>query len=246
MDRPFSIATAGGARPALRVGAHADLRASLATLELAPPRPALVLVGGAGGLDAGGLLRLEPLFGGALVPLAEESGACVLDGGTDAGVMGLMGRARAAARASFPLVGVLVEALAADLDGRGEDSADEPERLEPHHSHFVLVEGSSWGDESPLLAAAAGAVAGGAPTATVLVNGGEVAWADVEHSVRARRPVVAVAGSGRAADDLAAAVAGEPASERATGLARGGLVTTVPAEPAALWAELERILGGEH
>lgn len=106
-------------------------------------------------------------------------------------------------------------------------------RLEPHHSHVLLVEGSRWGDENPPLAAAAGPIADGASITTALINGGEVAWTDVEESVRAGRPVIAVSGSGRAADDLAAAVAGQPAGERATRLAASGLLTAGPAESGA-------------
>jgi hypothetical protein len=243
LDLLFSIPTAGGPRPAVRVHADGDLKPALAALGLDSPRAVLVLVGGAAGLDADGLRRLEPIFADAIVPVAERHGACVLDGGTDAGVMRLMGRAREAVSASFPLVGVLVEALAADLDKHGAAPADEPERLEPRHSHFVLVDGSRWGDESPWLAAAAGIVAGDAPVVTLIVNGGEVAWADAELSIATERALIAVSGSGRAADELSAAVAGESAGERATQLAATGLVTAVPANPEALIGAVEQALG---
>src|SRR5215208_6911025 len=96
--------------------------------------------------------------------------------------------------------------------------------LEPNHSHFVLVPGTVWGDETPWLAAVATTLAGTQESATLLLNGGEISWADVEASVAAGRPVVAVAGSGRTADALAAAVRGMPGDRRAAGLAASGLV----------------------
>ena len=53
-----------------------------------------------------------------------------------------------------------------------------------------------------------------------------------------------VAGSGRTADVFAAALAGDPADERAVSLIRSGLIHSVPADqPAFLAGQLEAILG---
>jgi hypothetical protein len=68
------------------------------------------------------------------------------------------------------------------------------------------------------------------------VNGGDVARRDVEASVEAGRAVVIVAGSGRAADELAGEVQG--------GLFASGLV--VVAAPAAVPGEVARLLGGRR
>ncbi len=46
-----------------------------------------------------------PLIERALIPLCEELGAAIVDGGTDAGLMRLVGRARTATHAQFPLIG---------------------------------------------------------------------------------------------------------------------------------------------
>ena len=99
--------------------------------------------------------------------------------------------------------------------------------LDAHHTHFVLVPGAEWGAESPWIAQVGTELAGGLPSVTVLVNGGEIAYADVEHSLRAGRPVLAIAGSGRTADELSSAVRGVPADERAVRLAASGLVRAV-------------------
>jgi hypothetical protein len=46
-------------------------------------------------------------------------------------------------------------------------------------------------------------LARGKPALTLLINGGEISRADVQHSLDAGRPVIALAGSGRLADELA-------------------------------------------
>jgi hypothetical protein len=57
----------------------------------------------------------------------------------------------------------------------------------------------------------------------VLANGGAIAWDDVAFSVAEERPVVALAGSGRTADELAAAE-----TPRAQALHDTGLVSVAP------------------
>ena len=200
---PFPLQTRGAsvAATAVRVARHDELPDALLALGLAGPRPTLVLVGGAAGLVDGALTRLRPLFVEAIAPFAEAHAACVVDGGTDAGVMALAGGARAELGATFPLVGVVVEALGAFPAGPPLEGP--AARLEPHHTHFVLVPGARWGDESPWIGALAGALAAEGPSGTLPVEGGAIAWNDVAESVAAHRQVVVVAGSGRTADALA-------------------------------------------
>ena len=186
---------------------------ALQQLDLPPHRPVLVLVGGAGYLENED--ALESLFT-ALARVAEEVGAIVVDGGTDAGVMCLMGRARAATRGTFPLVGVAPRGRVR-LPDEPPAADDDRVPVEPHHTHLILVPGNAWGDESPYLARVATLLAGNAPSVTVLVNGGEVARQDVEHSLAEGRPVIVVAGTGRLADELAAA-ADRPAGVRVVGM----------------------------
>ena len=47
--------------------------------------------------------------------------------------------------------------------------------LELNHSHFVMVPGDEWGDESNWIAQVADTVAGDMASVTLLVNGGEIA-----------------------------------------------------------------------
>jgi hypothetical protein len=221
----------------------ADVTAAVAALGLRGQGPVLVVVGGAAGLDEGGKERLFSLFSHALLPVAVAWQAVVVDGGTDSGVMQLLGRARAEAGASFPLVGVAAEKKVI-LPGDGAEPGDRAP-LETNHSHFVLVPGSSWGDESPWLSWVATEIAGNAPSATVLINGGEIAFQDIAHSLEADRPVLAIAGTGRTADRIAAAVNDDHTDERATRLADSPLVSAVSwgEGPAAVRVALEELMG---
>ena len=234
--RPRRLTLASGrTAEALPVGSETDLRRAPEALGVERDRPVLVLVGGAAGLDEGELERLAPMFTNVLAPLAEKLGACVVDGGTDAGVMRLMGRARSRTQARFPLVGVLVADL---VTMPGERAKGDAPPLEPNHTHFVLVPGSAWGDEGPWLARVASAIAGQAGSITILVDGGEISWRDAACSVEARRPVVVAEGSGRTADVLAAALRRTTGDARARSLVASGLVQAVELGDGAALARL--------
>jgi hypothetical protein len=231
----------GAAAVALEVTHAEDLPSAVVLLGLQPPRPTVVVVGGAGGLNEADIDELRPIFASGIVPEVERRRAAVVDGGTLAGVMRLCGETRAALSASFPLIGV-VAAGTVQLPGR--PAPPDGAALEPRHSHFVIVPGDTWGAEAPWIAQTAAVIAGTSPSITVLVNGGQIAYEDVERSVHAGRRVAVVAGSGRTADALAAAVDGAPSDERAQALAASGLINSVPADqPAALAELLEAVLG---
>jgi hypothetical protein len=188
---------------AIRVHRSTELSIALHDLGLHYPHPTLVLVGGAGELRDVELARLRPLFVEVLAPLFEVLGAFVVDGGTDAGVMRLMGEARGETGATFSLIGVPAAGLVT-LPGATTPRA-EAAPLEPHHTHFVLVPGSKWGDDSPWLSRVASTLGSGKPSLTLLINGGEITREDVSQSVKAGRPVVVVGGTGRLADEIAIA-----------------------------------------
>jgi len=226
VEEPFSISfPTGSSSSAIRVNQPAELPSALRKLGLHHSRRVLVVVGGAGKLTEVEMTSIGPLFVEVLAPLAEALGACVADGGTYSGVMHLMGQARTETQASFPLVGVAATGTVALPD----TPLPRPDAtlLEPNHTHFVLVPGSEWGDDSPWLPRVVRVLAKGAPSVTVVVNGGENTWKDVSESVEAGRRVIAVAGSGRAADMLVGALRGETVDERAQELVASGLVQAV-------------------
>lgn len=235
--------TSGGPPRPVRVAQVSDLPAALDVVGVPRPRPALVLVGGAGGMDEAVQAVLAGVLREVVVPCVERHGAVVVDGGTDSGVMRMLGRARAERAAGFPLVGVAVEATVR-VPGGGP-VIDDAAELERHHGHVVLVPGSAWGDESPWLAAAADAIAGDRPSLTVVVNGGAITYADVAASLQRGRPVVVLAGTGRTADTIADARAGRPADERAVAIAASRRTQVVAVDDApALRTAIDTLLRG--
>jgi len=230
-----------------RIEEQTELHSALASLDLAVGCPTLVLVGGASKLDQAATANVHSLFTEVLVPLAAEHNLTVVDGGTDAGIMRMMGEARNKAQQSFPLVGVAPSGLVS-LPSEPSTHADAAE-LEGHHTHCFLIPGNEWGDESPWIAQVATAISQGKPSIAVLINGGQVTWKDALSNVKAGRHVVVVNGSGRTADILAKAISvangnalaeEDTADERAAFLVASGLMSTI--ELSAPREELKRSL----
>lgn len=189
-------------------------------------RPVLVLVGGAGGMSDAHLETLRGLLAAAVLPLLDRRGAAVVDGGTDSGVMRVVGGARASGDHRFPLVGVAAEGTV--VTGDGAPSNPDAAALEPHHTHFVLVPGCEWGDEAPWLGHVAESIADSAAMLTMVVNGGEITFDDVAASLTRHRPVLVLAGTGRTADAIADARAGRDADPRAVAIAASALTRVLP------------------
>jgi hypothetical protein len=232
MEQPLKIIFPTGlTAEAIQVSSSADLNFVLQKLGIDHQGPAMVVIGGASKLSEADFERVRQLFANVLAPLAQKWNAAVVDGGTEVGVMRLMGQARLEIGADFPLVGVLPVGLAA-LPNQAPPSL-EAAPLEANHTHFVLVPGSSWGDESTWIANIASAIADTAASVTVLVNGGEVTWKDASESVEADRSLIVVAGSGRTADILKSAVRGQSTDKRAEEIVSSGLVQAIDLEAEA-------------
>ncbi|WP_271254765.1 hypothetical protein [Pseudanabaena sp. Chao 1811] len=185
----------------IEVERQQDLSAAIDAMGLQETRPVLVVIGGASLISDEDFARLQKLFVEVLAPLVNNLGCFVVDGGTDAGVMKLMGDAKRQTGFGFPLIGVSPIGLVQLPDTTNPPLKSVP--LEPHHTHFFLVAGFNWGDESPWLAKIASLLAGDYPSVTVLINGGEIALVDAKESTKVDRPIVAIAGSGRLADEIA-------------------------------------------
>lgn len=179
------------------------------------PHPVMVIIGGAGVLDRDLAKNpslktaLQSFFQEVLAPLAQTQGLIVMDGGTKSGVISLMGESRVAIAAEFPLIGVVPQGKA-QLPGQPSTGATSTHNLEPNHTHFFLIPGDQWGQESPWLADFATLIAAEQqPVLTVLMNGGPTSLVDLQANLAAGCLVVIVKGSGRLADQVGAAVAGE-------------------------------------
>jgi hypothetical protein len=233
MEKPFTVTFPSGAiAEVVRVNPQVDLYDLLHEIELDRHRPVLVVIGGASKLSKEDFNRVRRLFTEVLAPLAEKWQATVIDGGTDAGVMRLMGQARIEVNGNFPLVGVIPIDLAILPEQSAPSSDAAP--LEPNHTHFILIPGSEWGDESTWIANIATALtADAAGSVTVLINGGEVSWIDASQSVQSDRSLIVVAGSGRTADMLATALHGNIVDQRAEPIVASGLVQAIDLETGA-------------
>ncbi len=191
--------------------------ASLAALDLKGPIPSMVVIGGAGKMSSESKHRVSQLFSKVLAPIAEAYGITVFDGGTDAGVIQMMGQARQYIHGSFNLVGVAPKAkielpgyaIHSNKDGIGGDLIN----LEENHTHFALIPGTSWGQESPWLAHCASLLANHYPSLAILINGGKISLSDLLLNLSVGRQSVIIAGSGRLADEIANTISGGSPSE---------------------------------
>lgn len=170
-----------------------EIQEALTQLEIPHPRPVIVLVGGAAGVGWWDKFPMRKAIG-MIARLADETQSVVVDGGMQAGVMAEIGRQRKQKKFSFPLIGVASEGLSI--------KGDPDFVFDPHHTHFILVPGENWGDESPWISKIATAIAGEKKSITILVNGGQISKSDVGYSILEDRPAFVMRGTGRMADNI--------------------------------------------
>ncbi len=178
---------------AVNITEDREIRQALTDLQIPHPKSVIVLVGGASGI---GWLDKFPMSKAIriITRLAEETQSVVVDGGTQAGIMKEIGKQRKQKKYSFPLVGVVFDSLLMQ---------EEPQSiLDPNHTHFFLIPGEDWGDESAWISKIATAIAGDQQSITVLVNGGNISRTDVEYSLLENRPTFVMRGTGRMADEI--------------------------------------------
>lgn len=123
------------------------------------------------------------------------------------GVMAEIGQIKARNGYKFPLVGITPKELVTWPGGPRSTKflwwGKQLWQLEPHYSHFILVPGSEFGDESPWIVDTATLLSKDQRSVTILINGGEVSRKDIQLSLENGRPVIALSRTGRLADELA-------------------------------------------
>ena len=170
-----------------------EIPEALTELGIPHPKPVIVLVGGAGGVGWWDKFPMSKAVR-IVARLAQETGSVVVDGGTQAGIMAEVGKQRKRYHFSFPLIGVVVDSLL---------SREDPQSmLDPHHTHFFLVPGQVWGDESAWISRIATRIAGDQKSITILVNGGDISRTDVNYSLLENRTAFVMRGTGRMADEI--------------------------------------------
>lgn len=178
---------------AVNITDNHEITAALNQIGIPHPKTVIVLVGGAGGvgfLDKFAMRKAVSI----VAKLAHETDSVVVDGGTQAGIMTEIGKQRKKNKYNFPLVGVIFETL---LMKEKADSI-----LDPNHTHFILIPGDDWGDESSWISKIATSIAGDHKSITVLINGGNISRQDVEYSLMEKRPTYVMRGTGRMADEI--------------------------------------------
>ena len=175
------------------ISGNTDIDKAMEELQIPHPKTVIVLVGGAGGI---GWLDKFPMRKaiGIVARLADETRSVVIDGGTQAGIMAEIGKQRKRNKFSFPLIGVVFDSLLMQQEPQSV--------LDPNHTHFFLIPGQDWGDESVWISKIATRVAGEKKSITILVNGGKISRTDVEYSLMENRPTFVMRGTGRLADEI--------------------------------------------
>lgn len=182
---------------------RSDLAQAIAELHLENNYPVIVLIGG--GIDEKQADVTQRAIQ-TIARVAENMNALVICGGTDMGVMAEIGQMRTQNHYKFPLVGITLEDLVTWPEGPSSIKflwwGKQRWQLEPHYSHFILVPGSEFGDESPWIVDAATALSKGHRSVTILINGGEVSRKDIELSLEHGRQVIVLSRTGRLADEI--------------------------------------------
>jgi len=175
------------------ISGNTDIDKAMEELQIPHLKTVIVLVGGAGGI---GWLDKFPMRKaiGIVARLADETRSVVIDGGTQAGIMAEIGKQRKRNKFSFPLIGVVFDSLLMQQEPQSV--------LDPNHTHFFLIPGQDWGDESVWISKIATRVAGEKKSITILVNGGKISRTDVEYSLMENRPTFVMRGTGRLADEI--------------------------------------------
>ncbi|MBK9927692.1 MAG: hypothetical protein IPP66_20670 [Anaerolineales bacterium] len=178
---------------AVNISDNNEIPEALTQLGIPYPKTSIVLVGGAGGI---GFMEKFPMKKAISIVarLAEETQSVIVDGGTQAGIMEEIGKQRKKNGYTFPLIGVVFDSLVINEDPKSI--------LDPNHTHFFLIPGSDWGDESGWIAKIATAVAGAEKSITVLVNGGNISRTDVYYGLLENRQAFVMRGTGRMADEI--------------------------------------------
>jgi hypothetical protein len=183
---------------------RSNLEQAISEMGLEGDHPVIVLIGGEFDEQQADAIRRAIL---RIAGVAEEQHAIMICGGTDMGVMAEIGQIRSRNQYKFPLVGIAPEELVTWTGGPHSGKflgwGETRWQLEPHYSHFILVPGGQFGDESPWIVDAATILSKDHSSVTILIGGGEVSRKDIDLSLAMGRPVIALSRTGRLADELA-------------------------------------------
>jgi TRPM family ion channel/conflict system pore-forming effector with SLATT domain/uncharacterized protein DUF4231 len=200
----------------IKTSANESAENIINTLELSiKPESAILLFGGASrslDISSTSVSILYQILDNIL-QYAFDNNAIIIDGGTKSGIMEIVGqRASELEQSKKP---VLLGVAPADLVSLSkstrqvdDDDDDEDEKykvsLDPNHSHFVLVDGKRWGDETAKLFEIAMAFANyDIPVVAFLAGGGEISKKEMLFCVKQSWPIIVIKKTGYLADEIA-------------------------------------------
>ena len=182
--------------------------AIIAALKLPRPRALICLNGGTAELSETLKMQLRRLLVDGLARVAAENAITLVTGGTDAGIFSLLGEGLAKWGRQAPCLGVTPSAPVT-WPGRSEGETS----LEPHHSHFIVVDGKDWGDETRTMYSVVQALSQDCSSIAVFAGGGDVTLREMRANVEQGREMILIAGSGRSTDAVLDIRAGATSSD---------------------------------
>jgi hypothetical protein len=180
----------------VHVAQHTPADSIVAALKLPQPRAVICLNGGTAELDEGLNTGLRRLMVDGLARIAAENSITLVTGGTDAGIFSLLGAGLEKWGCKAPCLGV-IPSTQVTWPGRS-DGGETP--LEPHHSHFIVVNGNDWGDETPTMYSVVQSLSQNCYSLAVFAGGGDITLREMQANVKQGREMILIAGSGRSTD----------------------------------------------
>ena len=173
---------------ALDVSPVASAEEILRCLSLGPAQALLIVNGGTANNASASQSRVEELLRQGLARLAAEQRVIAITGGTDVRLFASFAEGLSRWGNRVACLGVAVDPLVT-WPGRppsaNPSSANcEPAPLEPHHTHFALVDGRDWGDETPTMYALAAALSRTCPSVAVFAGGARSRWRELANAAR--------------------------------------------------------------
>jgi hypothetical protein len=156
----------------------------------------------------------------SVIRFAFDRHILLVDGGTNTGVMGIIGEIFAQVKRTSqtkrppPLIGFVPKFMVTYAGAPCEPRCSKPAQLDPNHPYFVLVHGTKeWGGEIDCLFNLVGLISKRIPSIGIIANGGLTTLREAVYSVRQGKELIVFEGSKRAAEVIVAAIDGEPESE---------------------------------
>lgn len=187
-------------------------------LRLSKPKSIILIFGGASGnLDTSdtSITILYQILDDVL-QYAADNDAIIIDGGTKSGIMEIVGqRASKIEQSKKPIIlGVAPAGLISLINSTKQednyknegdnDRENDKVLLDPNHSHFVLVEGDKWGDETiKLFEIASSLSTNDIPIVALLAGGGRISKKEILFCINQNWPVIVIEKTGYLADEIA-------------------------------------------